>query len=347
MILVDGEPDAELGAAASVEVYESMGEATSYRLHYGVSLGEANLLPLLADERLSAGSELAIVVEIGGTLACLVKGPVYGQQIRLTPGGGGQIDVLGADRSIALDRENKAKVWSDATDADIVAAILRDHFDEQDVEPTAATYAEAKHLLVQRETDLALIRRLARRNGCLFWVTSDGTGKETAHFKRPPVGGEAAAELLINIDPPKIATLEITWDAERPVSATAGQLDLNTKQDIDGSVARSPLPALGKKDLAAIAPGVQSLHLAAPADTAGDLAARADAALIDAGFFVRASCSTTTKSLGKLLRAHTVVKLSGVGARHSGTYFCAGVRHTIDHAAHHMDVELLRNAWGA
>jgi hypothetical protein len=178
-------------------------------------------------------------------------------------------------------------------------------------------------------------------------VTCGENGIETAHFKRPPLDGEPVAELRINIDPPNLETLELAWDAERPVSATAAQLDLNAKVDIDGAVAQSPLAPLGALNLAAIVQGTRTLHLTTAVDDAGDLTARSEAALIDAGFFIRAHGTTSTHALGKVLRAHTLVSLAGAGTRHSGNYFCAGVRHFIDATVHRMDVELLRNAWGA
>ena len=37
--------------------------------------------------------------------------------------------------------------------------------------------------------------------------------------------------------------------------------------------------------------------------------------------------------------------LLGAGGRHSGKYFVASVKHTIDGAEHRMAAELLRNAW--
>ncbi len=46
------------------------------------------------------------------------------------------------------------------------------------------------------------------------------------------------------------------------------------------------------------------------------------------------------------MRAHTVVEVNGAGTRHSGKYFVAGVRHTIDSESYLMELELLRNAWG-
>jgi hypothetical protein len=144
-----------------------------------------------------------------------------------------------------------------------------------------------------------------------------------------------------------VATVDITWDAERPTNVIAAQLDLNDKSDIDGDVIASPLASLGAASLDEIVTGSHSLHLVAPVDDAGDLQGRGEAALIEAGWFIRAKCQTTVNALKAIVRAQTVVNLLGAGTRFSGKYFVSGVRHTIDPTGHKMDVELIRNGWGA
>jgi hypothetical protein len=346
-ISVNGAADAELAEASSVEIHERMGEATTFRIRYPVDIRGGDL-PVLVDGRLSTGSELSILVKAGGKLVCLVKGPVSGQQVHLCHGGSGSyVDVLGADTSITMDRENKAAIWADLTDSDAVSTIISQYGLQPDIETTSAGHFEAKHTLVQRETDLFFIRRLGRRNGYLFWITSDENGMETAHFKRPPLSGNPAQELIINLDTPNLDSLDISWDIENPTSAAANQLDLNSKSTIDGGVSASPLAPLGSTPLSAITSETRSLHLAAPADDTGDLQARSEGALIEADFFLRASGRASLNGVGSVLRAHTVVKIRGAGSRHSGNYFCAGVRHVIDPTTHSMEFELLRNAWEA
>jgi hypothetical protein len=279
---------------------------------------------------------------------CLVKGPVYGQQIQFKHGGSGStLAVQGADSLIKLDREDKAVAWSDLTDSAAVSSILSQAGLVPDVETTQAGHFELKHTLIQRETDLSFIRRLARRNGFHFWVTCDELGVETAHFKRPALDGGANCDLVINLtDPrPSVNSLNISWDVERPTSTDSLELDLNTKSDITGSIQRSPLTALGGTALSAIAAEPRVAHVCAPVDDSGDLQARSEGALLDASFFLRAKGSTTLSALGKVLRSHTLVNLRGVGSRHSGLWFCSAVRHSIDSAEHRMDFELIRNGW--
>jgi hypothetical protein len=347
-IAVDGIPDQELTQAERVEVYECMGGATTYSIHYPIDISEGDIT-LLTDGRIDAGSSLSVLVPIEDTTTthCLVKGPVCSQKIHLQHGGEGSwVEVIGADTSIVMDRETKSAVWANSADSDAVFSILGNYGYIPDVQTTNARHLEDKHALVQRDTDLRFVRRLAQRNGFLFWVTCDANGIETAHFKHPPLGGSEDAELIINLDLPSLKTLDITWDVEKPTSVQGLQLDLNGKADMDGGVDQTPQRILGDVGLKDITGDTRSVHVSAPADDAGDMQARCEGALIEADWFIRATCHTSLHQLGGLVRAHSLVNFLGAGTRHSGLYFVAGVRHIIDEEAHRMELELIRNGWG-
>jgi phage protein D len=346
-IKVGDTADAQLAQASVVEVLERMGEPTTFRMRYDVGIAAGDL-PFLKDGRVDAGSTIQVLSLQNNVADCLVKGPVHGQQIRLLHGGtGSYVDVMGSDTSIVMDREVKAKVWDAVHDSDVVGQIVAVHGFVADTQATPAVHAEDKHTLVQHDSDLRFIRRLARRNGCLFWLTADPTGVQTAHFRRPALDGAPTAKLAINVAKPNLNALEISWDVERPSSAVGWELDLADKSDIDGSVARSPQKLLGDKGLADITGDVRSTLIVAPVDDAGDLRSRGEAALIESDFFVTVTGETTVHALGAVLRAHTVVQLQGTGTRHSGPYFVSSVRHLIDATTHRMEFELVRNGWGA
>jgi hypothetical protein len=345
-IAVGGAVDPELAQAAAVEIHERLGAATTFRIRYELDISEGDL-PLLVDSRLDAGSELAILVPVEETTHCLVKGPVHGQQINLQHGGAGSgLEVQGSDSSMVMDRETKSAVWTDVADSDAASSILGGYGFELDVQRTDGRHLESKHTLVQRSSDLRFVRHLARRNGFLFWITSDADGVETAHFKRPPIDGAEAAEMIINLAAPNMPALDISWDVERPTSIQGGQLDLNSKETLDGAVLQTPQTILGGVGLQGITGDTRSVNLSAPGDDAGDLQARGQGALIEADWFIRATCRTSLHQLDDLVRAHQVVTVRGAGSRHSGKYLVAGVHHTIDAAAHRMQVELVRNGWG-
>lgn len=346
-VRVNGTPDEMATGATSVQVTESVGQPTYFSLAFSLDTADGDF-PLLKEGKFGPGSELSILVSSGDASDCLAKGPVYGQQFHFSHGGSGSsLSVQGADSLIKLDRENKAVSWADLTDSSAVSAILSEAGLTPDVETTQAGHFELKHTLIQRETDLSFIRRLARRNGFHFWLTCDEVGVETAHFKRPVLEGSPTCDLIINLtDPrPNVTALDISWDVERPTSTDSSELDLNTKSDLSGTVQSSPLSPLGGTALSDIAAEPRVAHVYAPVDDNGDLQARSEATLIEASFFVRATGSTTLSSLGKVLRSHTLVNLRGVGSRYSGPWFCAAVKHSIDASEHRMDFELIRNGW--
>ncbi len=348
VIAVDDAPQDDLGGFASVEVVERVGAATSYRLRYDLDIQDGDL-PRLVDDRFDPDTTLSVLVPTDAGTECLVKGPVTGQRAHLVHGGAGSwLEVEGTDSSMVMDRETKTRVWADVSDRDVMEAVLNENgYASLDLDPTPALHAETKHTLVQRGSDLRLVRRLARRNGFHLWISCDDAGQETAHVRRPALDASPAAEVVLNLDGPTTGAIDLSWDTERPTSVVGQQLDLNGLSDLDGGVLTSPLPPLGARPLAAVVPGPRSVHLAAPADDAGDLQARGEGTLIEAGWFVRASCETSLNALGRLVRAHTVVTVRGVGSRHSGSYFVAEVRHRADRTAHTMGLTLWRNAWSA
>ena len=347
---VTGVPQPGLPLPGRVEVQERLGEPTTFRVNYEVDIGDADMT-LVSNRHLGPGAEIAVVAAVGQERHVLVKGPVHGQRIRLVHGGSGSwVEVCGSDKSVEMDRELRRQVWDGVHSSDVVRAIVRRHGLADDVEDTRDEHHERKHTLVQADSDLRFVRRLARWYGYLFWISTDAAGKSTAHFRRPPLQGAPAAQLVVGRrqpSQPTIATLDIAWDVERATRVEARQLDVNTKNVIDGGVSASPLAALGERPLAALAGGRRSTQVVAAVDGVGDLAQRAEAALIQEGWFVEASCDTSLNALGRLVRAHTVVEVQGAGRVHSGKYLVAAVRHAITAKEHAMELKLCRNAWGA
>ena len=347
-ILADGTAADDLVAGAdSIEVHERIGEATTYRIRYPIDEADDDF-PLLIDGRLDPGASLTIAVPAPEDPDVLVKGQVYGQQVRFKHNvTGSYLDILGGDLTLEMDRELVAKIWpASSAVSDAVTGIIGNYDSvTPDVETLSITTADNGHLLVQRDTDLRFVRRLSRRYGYWFWVTTDTEDVTTAHWKRPPLDDDPAAALILNADANNVDVLDLEWDVERPNTAFAAQLGVRDLAAIAGDVDRSPLTPLGKTPLSELTEP-RGIQVIAPADTAADSRARAEGALIESGWFIRARGQTSMRQLGACLHAHTLVTANGIGTRHSGTYVVAGVRHVIDNDAHLMHFELVRNAWG-
>ena len=347
-VLPNGVPDPTLVQPARVEVIEAVGASTTFRLFFDFRIEDGDL-PLLKEPRLGPEAEIALRVPDGPlAFQVLVRGPVTQQRISIVTGGAGSVlEVIGADATIALAREHKVNVWPSTTDSAAIIQLLAAAGLAPLVSlPSTVVHVETKNALVQREPDLHLIRRLARRNGCWLWLEYDPVAAlPIARVERPPVDQPPALQLHLAGPNRNIEEATIEWDVERVVAADASHRDPFSASELDGAAERSPLNGLADQAVADIVSAPRKARLAMPVDDAGDLLGRSEAALIEAGWFVRASLRVRGRVLKRVVRAHSVVEVLGAGTRHSGKYIVSRVMHTIDDDDHLMDVTLMRNGW--
>jgi hypothetical protein len=346
-VLPNAAADKSLVQPARVEVTEAVGASTTFSLFYDFHIEDGDLA-LLKEDKLGAEADIALRVHDGTAPAVLVRGPVTRQRISVVTGGEGSVlEVTGADVLLALGREHKVHVWPSASDADAITSLLGGAGLEAKVKlPSTVVHTEARRALVQREPDLHLVRRLARRNGCWLWLEYEPAfATPTVHVARPPVDQPAALSFHLAGPKRNIDQATFEWDVERVVATDASGRDMFGAADIDGSVARSPLTGLATHALADIVKATRKARLTATAIDAGDLVARSEAALIEDGWFVSVTLQARARVLGRIVRAPSVVELHGAGSRHSGKYMVARVMHRIDDDDHWMDVTLIRNGW--
>ncbi|MDT8999145.1 hypothetical protein RQP53_07680 [Paucibacter sp. APW11] len=346
-ILINGASDAGLDTPTLVRVTEEAGAASSYSLFFDLRIADGTV-PLLEDERLGPDADLAVRVRAGGGQAVLVRGPVTAQGISLKPGAADSVlEVCGADVSIKLGREVKVRVWPTVTDEAAISQLLGDAaLTPRVTMPTTVSYDESKNVLVQRETDLHLIRRLSRHQGCWLWLTYEAaSAAPSAHIARPPVDADTEVHFYMDGEQRNIEAVRIDWNSERITAADSDARDSFAADDLSGTVERSPLSALADHALADILSQPRRARLTAAVDEAGDLQTRSEAALIEQAWFVSATLSVTERVLKNVVRAPSIAELHGVGHRHSGRWLVARVVHEIDDQDHRMQVTLVRNAW--
>ncbi len=334
---------------SKVEVYEKIDQNTTYKLAFMVDVCSDDIA-LSLDRDTDPGTILSVVVQTDEGRTCLVKGPVTQKEAHLQHGGAGSwIHVEGEDTGYNMDQSTTFRVTPSGTDAEIASQLIgRNDNMTPDVEDTPeSAHEEENHSLVQREPDLSFIRGLARRNGYHFWITYTEAGLATGHFRSRTLAGEAAANLVVNHENYNIESLRISADTRRPTQTVGRQLNLRNKAVIGDTVSLDDT-SLGAQSISAAAgSNAQTMHLAPTVDDAGAMQARSRGALRDAQWFINATCRTSLGRLCKIVRNHTVVTVQGAGSRHSGRYYVNGVKHTIDAAAHTMELELARNAWGS
>lgn len=248
-VLFNGTPadDTFYNQLSSLEVEENadLPGAIQITLPVGTANGD---LSLVNDPRFAPFSNIAVVVTPPqGSAQCIFDGYVLTAKLHLERGiVSSKLEVWGQDASWLMNIEEKVNEWVNVTDADVAASVFGQYGftpapdNSQDDSPA---HTEDGHSLMQRATDMAFLRSLARSTGKWCRVTcADQAGVRTGYFARPNVDGDPVLTLDLN-DPDtwNVGPLDLQWDATGPTSVSAGQVFLdNSDASVDVSDSGSP-----------------------------------------------------------------------------------------------------------
>ena len=357
-LVLDGTPadDALYTAISSLEVEENADMPGAIQFTLPVSRTDDGDLAYVGDDRFKPFANLAVVATAEDKPdECIFDGYVLSHKLHLETGTvSSTLQVFGQDASWLMNLEEKAREWTDVTDADVAASIFGDYGitpASENSDDDSPSHTEDGHTLMQRASDIQFLRALARRNGKLCRVVcADKPGERTGYFAKPKLDGDPVLTMTLN-DPAgawTVHALDIEWDVTRPTAVATRQALFND-DDADGAAgdaSDSGLTPLDERGLSDFSGKAMTVMLTAPVDDAQELTLRAQSVLREAGWFVRCEGETDVSRLHGVLRAGSVVQLDAAGTLHSGKYFVWSVRHNITHDAHTMKFVLLRNAVG-
>jgi hypothetical protein len=348
-------------------VEQELSAPTRFAIRFEDDTCEGSLQVLKAKE-IKPNTVMAILAPDGNKLACLVRGRVTQVRFAVMLGvAGSWVEIRGEDRRIEMDRDCVHKAWRGLA-SDAANAILKDYHFTPDVEATKKLYSDREHTLNQRDTDLAFLERIARENGYEFWIeygvkdsastpgTPIGIGETAKLRASPPRNAGPAPPILlasptntpplrVNVPPdqcPNVTSFQVDTDVERAHSADGAAINPCTVR-LERTQVLNPQPGL---DNGPTLPRINDVTRRLSITTAGgvdELQPKQEAALVEAGWFVEATASTTAHMLGALVKPHDVVPVEGIGVELSGPYQVTAVTHVINAADHFMDITLRSN----
>jgi Phage tail baseplate hub (GPD) len=339
-------------AVCTLEVVETCDGPGTLTLGLIVSR-TGNDLTGMTDERLEPYASVAVIATPdGGAPECIFDGYVVEQRANLDAGlTNSKLDVTCHDASALMDLADSVRAHT-GTCATVANAI----FDQHGIKAHAANTLEETPFftddgtpLMQRESDIAFLRRVARRTGRWCRVTCDGQpGERTGYFAAPSLDGEPVVTIdLTHSQRSQVDGLEFHWDVLRPTHVLSYQAsDTDSGADhASGSTSESDQRPLDARLLEALAGRVRTLLLTSAAPPA-ELRERARAVLRETERFARCDGTTDVSLLGHVLRVGSIVAVENVGALLSGKYLVESVTHTITRQCHQMAFSLARNAIG-
>ncbi len=352
---VGGEPApaALQEALQSVEVEENADGPDAMVLELPVNRTASGDLQFIDDGTFEPYTPVSAILSAGGSAQCIFDGYVLSWRLHLDRvSAASTIRVWAQDASWLMNIDDKVREWPGLTDGQVANAVFGSYgFSPADAntDDDSPAHDPSQHTLFQRATDLQFLHTLARRNGKICRVACAGQpGGRTGYFVRPALDSAPAVTItLASPDGWAVDALDLDWDVMRPTEADASQVSLTgqASSGVPGNSSSSGLRALGARDLLSYAGRSSTMLLTAAAD-APELPQRTAAVLREAGWFSRCQGEADLDRLDSVIRAATVVAISGAGTAHSGHWFAWRVNHLITVDSCRTRFTLVRNAIG-
>lgn len=256
------------------------------------------------------------------------------------------LEIWGIDGSVLMDREEKLKAWPDKKDSDIAEEVLRSYGFTPEVEETGVIHDATISTTIQRETDMAFLKRLALRNGFDCYIEG-----EMAYFRPPPLDEPPQPVLAVNFgEETTVSQLALDVDALAPTNVTMAQLDRLTKEVLASTVATSEQSALGATTADGlptgdVTPGQLVIGMNVVTGLA-EMEALAQGLYDKAAWFVTGEGEVIANRYGHILRPRRTVTIKGIGETYSGLYYVNHVTHRFTPDGYTQSFQVRRNGLG-
>jgi hypothetical protein len=242
------------------------------------------------------------------------------------------LTVSGRDISVLLDLEEKNEKYENQTDS-LIAFFVVLRYAQYGILPMAQPTTDVP-LVVQRiprqqETDLAFLRRLALRNGFVFYVEPLTLGTSVAYWGPEKRSGIPQPPLTFNLGTASnVQSLHFTNDALAPVGMRGSFVEPITKM----SIQIPPLPSLDFLPLERNTLAARRTRLMRTTANQNPLQAATSvlAAATGAADPVTATGVLDTVRYGSILRARRTVGIRGPGISYGGGFYVQRVKQIID-----------------
>ncbi|MFI5299204.1 MAG: phage late control D family protein [Polyangiales bacterium] len=303
-------------------------------------------LSLLSREELMGGAILEASWGYPGAMSpprrCLVRSLKGFQQLTI------EAQSLG----VLIDQVARTRGFEGMTRSAVVRAIAREHgFDDSavDVEDTTATLDVLNQAA---ETDARFLRRLAAREGFVFYVDASGLHWRRRRLDTPPThvftwyGGDRGDLLSVNVDSDLVKRAgSVTVQARDPIAkttVTSSSSAATASRPTLGDVVEVVDPTSGASSILErnATASVASSSAATPAGASREAEARFVAA-------EREAVKLTVMVVGDpTIEAKTIVELRGISPLLSGKYYVIEAKHLLQGGAYTCELKLRRDGKG-
>ncbi len=326
-----------------VEEDQQMAAVVSLKL--AITLGADGAWSLLDDERIKLWQPITIKVQLGDEETELLKGFItqINPQI-VTDLDSCTLELVGLDKSCLLSLEEKIKAWPDKSDSDIAREVFQAHGLTPEVDDVDVIHQEVVSTILQRETDIRFLKRLARRNGFECFVRGD-----TGYFRKPLLDEDPRPVLAAQFGSDSNLTMfRASLNALRPTTVEMRQYDIAAKEIQNATANASEQRQLGRDAASAVVPpngNTPKLFVRhAVATSQAEMQNLCLALFHEAEWLIEGRGEVDTLAYGAVLQTRQVVPVRGVGEAFSGLYYVSSVKHVFTANSYVQRFTAKRNA---
>jgi hypothetical protein len=338
-------------ALKRVEIKNETDGNDGFEMTFTLGKGKLGDYELLSSGALDPDTRVVVGVLLGASPEPLIDGVIYHHQVvPSNEPGMSTLTVKGRDISVLLDLKEKNDKYENQTDS-VIATLLILKYAQYGIIPQVTQTSDVP-LIVDRiprqhETDLVFLRRLAKRNGFVFYIEPLTIGTNVAYWGPENRLGVPQPRLTVDMGSSEnVTTFTPSQDALAPVGTEGSFIEPITKM----SISIPPLPLLRIPPLVQLEtqPRRTKLVRYTAGKNPSQAASAALAERMNAPDSVTATGELDTVRYGNILRARHLVGVRGAGRSYDGYYKVRSVTHVIEPgASYKQQFELRREGLGA
>ena len=333
-----------------IEVTCSDVEGDGFQMRFATKKENGVEYNALSGSSLATGSRVIIGVYFGVIPHVLIDGVITRRDISpATSGEQATVSVTGKDLSLRLDLEQRKEFYPNQPDSVIVTQILS-RYAQYGILPTVAPTTDVpiitERIPRQNETDLQFIKRLAQRNGYVFYLEPQTFGTSIAYWGPKIRTGIPQSALTLNMgDATNVESLSFSDDGLASVATEGKFIETMSGQAL-------PIPSLPSLRIPPlVASPASPLRTELAEDTSKKSSATAAisllAAMMNAPEPVQGSGTLNARQYGKVLRARQLVGVRGAGQSFNGNYYVRSVTHTLKKGEYKQQFTIEREGLGS
>lgn len=342
-------PYAVMQSLSQVEVTNDAESDDGFQLTFTLAKERVFNYSLLQSGLVNPFTRVIIGVIIGAVPQVLIDGVITHHQINPSEEPGtSTLTVTGRDLSLLLDLEEKNQPYPNQPDFLIFTQIIGQYSQYGLIPqptPTTDIPIELQRIPRQQETDLQFIKRLAQRNGFVFYIEPVTFQVNQAYFGPEVRGGLPQPALTMNMgQATNLKSLDFSQDALAPVATAGSFVEPFTKTSI-------PIPLLPSLRIPPLAvtptPARRTVLMRETAkQNPGQAATSAVAQVTRSPDAVTAQGEVDTIRYGHVLRTGKLVGMRGVGFDYNGNYYVRRVSHSISKGEYTQQFNISREGTG-